>query len=289
MATNDGPQQANSYIFDAESALEMSRLLDLDKIVTMTMGGILAEYTPQEINKFQHVLDIGCGPGGWVHEMAFMYPDKEITGIDISENMIRYAQAHAQVRGLHNAHFQVLDALDMHMLPDSTFDLVNIRLAVGFVPNQHWLDLLTECERVLRPGGMLRQTEIEVGFTNKPALETILAISQDALHRVGRGFSPTGRHTGMTYMLRYLFQQAGFQQISTRAYGMDFSFGTVAHTAVFSDYKFVLLLAKPLIAHTGILPEPEYDALYAQAMSEMQQPDFCGMSFLFTAWGYKPI
>ncbi len=281
--------QANSYIFDAESALEMARLLDLDKIITETMGGVLAEHTTEQLSGIQRILDIGCGPGGWVHETAFAYPDKEVIGIDISQNMIRYAQAHAQVRGLQNAHFQVMNALDMHMLSENTFDLVNIRLAVGFVPSSQWPNLLAECKRVLRPGGILRQTEIEVGFTNKPSLETILAVGQEALHRAERGFSPTGRHTGMTYMLRFLFLQAGFQQLGKQTYAMDFSTGTQAYTAVFNDYKLVLLLAKQLIARTGMMPENEYNTLYEQAMDEMQQADFCGMSFLLTACGKKPM
>ncbi len=69
-----------------------------------------------------------------MHDVAHTYPEIEVTGIDISHNMIAYARAHAEVRGLTNAHFQVMNALEQLDFPDASFDLVNARAALGFVP-----------------------------------------------------------------------------------------------------------------------------------------------------------
>ena len=56
-----------------------------------------------------------------------------MVGIDISEVMIRYARASVWSQGLENATFRVMDATGPLDFPDATFDLVNLRFAVGFL------------------------------------------------------------------------------------------------------------------------------------------------------------
>src|SRR5947209_2188732 len=123
MATPDESQSGNTYPIDAESPAEMARLLDLHVLSTESQGGILPE-----IKDFTHIhtiLDIACGPGGWVLQTAQEHPDIEVTGIDISVRMVEYAREHAKARGLDNAHFQVMDALKPLGFADNSFDLVN--------------------------------------------------------------------------------------------------------------------------------------------------------------------
>src|SRR5579859_6069735 len=115
-------QPKNAYIIDAESATEMARLLDQDKMLTQAMGGIFPERA--DLSEIFDVLDIACGPGGWVHEVAHTYPEMEVVGVDISQRMITYARTHAQVRKLPNARFIVMDVLKPLDFPDASFDLV---------------------------------------------------------------------------------------------------------------------------------------------------------------------
>lgn len=56
----------NTYLNDPESGGEMARLLDQDRILTVSMGGLAPEL--DRVEEFRHVLDIACGPGGWVQE-----------------------------------------------------------------------------------------------------------------------------------------------------------------------------------------------------------------------------
>lgn len=65
--------------------------------------------------------------------MAFAYPDIEVVGIDISQQMIEYARAQARVQGLDNAYFHVMDATQPLDFPDSSFDLINGR-TLAFLP-----------------------------------------------------------------------------------------------------------------------------------------------------------
>jgi ubiquinone/menaquinone biosynthesis C-methylase UbiE len=117
-----------------------------------------------------NILDIACGPGGWVLDLAFEYPKTKVVGIDISSTMVEYARVQAWTQGLENASFTVLNALQPLAFPDHPFDLVNARSLVGFMPDKAWPVLLQECTRVTRPGGVIRMTEFdEPGTTNSAA------------------------------------------------------------------------------------------------------------------------
>ena len=80
----------STYVLDADSELELSRLVMADRLLTKDMGGVWPEQA--NLSTIQYVLDLACGPGGWVLDVAGAYPEKEVMGIDISEAMVRYAK-----------------------------------------------------------------------------------------------------------------------------------------------------------------------------------------------------
>src|SRR5947209_557709 len=103
------PPREDSYIIDPENATEMARLINQDRLVTHHMGSLF----PQEVDSstFTSVLDLACGPGGWVLDVAYTFPKLEITGVDISQAMVRYAKARAWSQGLENAYFRAMNIL----------------------------------------------------------------------------------------------------------------------------------------------------------------------------------
>ena len=286
-ANNQANQTENTYLLDAESALEMARLLDQDRVITKGMGGVFSEREDTDFADVRRVLDIACGPGGWVHEVAQRYPHIKVTGIDISNKAINYAKAHAQVRKLENAHFAVMNALKPLEFDDDTFDIVNMRTVVGFIPIAQWPAYLTECKRVLRSGGTLRLTEGEFGFTNKPGYETFIAKLNQAQQRAGRSFSPTGHNAGMITMLRSLLEQVGIQDIQSMAHAIDYSYGKEAHEGSVQDIQFALEVVQPLLFTTKTMTPETFVELRAQVLEEIQADDFHGLSILLTVWGEK--
>ena len=284
----DNEQHAKgNYTIDAESGTEMARLLDLDRLATQSMGGLL----PKEISftKDAQILDVACGPGGWVQQLAFDHPEVQVTGIDISQRMIEYAREHARVQGLDNTHFYVMDASQPLDFPDQHFDIINMRLALGFMLPAQWPSFLQETLRIAKPGGTVCLTEAEgFGITTSSAFERLNSMMIQALHLAGRTYHPLNHAIGLTPKLRQFLQEAGFQQMQTRAYGLDFSAGMPPHTLTCKNILVALHLLKPFLLQVAVTNTEEFEQLLHQAEIEMYGPTFSGICYGISAWGNTP-
>lgn len=175
MADEIGPSrneyQGTYVVLDRNSKEELKRLTIQDQMVTGAMGGVLPEQSHLEM--LRRVLDIGCGSGNWLIETAKAYPEiKTLIGIDISKPMIEYAREQARVHNVADrVEFHVMDALLIIEFPYDFFDLVNLRFGVSFLRTWDWPKLLSEMQRVSRPGGVIRITDAElINRSNSPAL-----------------------------------------------------------------------------------------------------------------------
>ncbi|MBA2679520.1 MAG: class I SAM-dependent methyltransferase, partial [Ktedonobacteraceae bacterium] len=138
MSSFEPAASQNRYMIDIESGTETARLIDQDRLFTEAMGGLFPELSESDLSSVHRVLDIACGPGGWAVEVAFVYPDRDVVGIDISRNTIEYARAVAWSRGLNNVAFSVMDATKPLAFEDASFDLVNTRLISAFMDKTSW-------------------------------------------------------------------------------------------------------------------------------------------------------
>ncbi|MFL5624686.1 MAG: class I SAM-dependent methyltransferase [Ktedonobacteraceae bacterium] len=281
---SDSTNQQGHYFIDAESAAEMARLTSQDRFLTEAMGGLFSERS--DIASMQSILDLGCGPGQWILDVAFTYPDITAIGTDISELMVNYAQARARSQGLDNASFEVMDLTKPLVYADNSFDLVNGRL-IAFLTPQQWTDLLGECVRIVQPGGVIRLTENDVITTN-PATDQMFNLFYQAITRAGQSFSPTGRVLGITSRLNHLLQKAGCINIQRKAHALDFSAGTPSHETFCQVTSMFFSLMQPFLIHTGVTTQEEFERLHNQMEIEMHSEDFCAVMFLLTVWGNKP-
>jgi ubiquinone/menaquinone biosynthesis C-methylase UbiE len=139
------------------------------------------------------VLDAGTGPGTLVRELARSFPGLQVYGIDLSEDMIGIARAHARREQLEErVQFESGDVAHLPY-PDQSFDVV-----VSTISMHHWFELeqpLRELYRVLRPGGRLwiydfrfvKVQTVERALSSTPFAETPLE------HRLVRtSFFPFG-------------------------------------------------------------------------------------------------
>jgi ubiquinone/menaquinone biosynthesis C-methylase UbiE len=279
-------QQKSTYFIDPESATEMARLNHQDQLVTTSMGGLFPD--GPDLSSLKNILDIACGPGGWALEVARTYPTVEVVGVDISQRMIALATTSAQVQGLSNALFQVMDVTRPLDFPDASFDLVNARLLTAFMPRVSWQPFVNECTRILRPGGVLRLTESDtVGTTNSPALERLHWLLAQAVKISGLGFSPDGRTCGITPMLGHFLLQAGCHNLQQRSFVLDYSVGTPSHNGIYQNAVIAYQLALPFLLKTAVTTSEEFDQLYHLMEMEMLADDFRALWYFLSAWAEK--
>jgi len=97
----------------------------------------------------QDILEVGCG-SGYGAVLLSRSKLKSYVGIDAMPEMIDLA---LKRKDLPHADFRLMDAVRMAPIPDASKDLVVIFDVLHHVPR--WREVLSECGRVLRPGGKL--------------------------------------------------------------------------------------------------------------------------------------
>jgi len=136
-----------AQFFDAVFEDNVRHTVDRAYAISAPIHAAYSDYLRAHVARMR-VLELGCGPGS--HAFFVMEHEAEqVIGIDISEVGIRLANQRAQMDGLANATFQVMNAEAMVFKPAS-FDVV---CGTGIL---HHLDIeraLSEITRVLTPQG----------------------------------------------------------------------------------------------------------------------------------------
>ena len=102
-----------------------------------------------KLRRGDHVLEVGIGTG----LTTPFYPTHcRVTGIDISEPMLRKAQRHAGGRGTRQLTLSRMDAMSL-AFPDESFDVVYAAYVITVVPDP--VQALREMARVCRPQGRI--------------------------------------------------------------------------------------------------------------------------------------
>ena len=97
---------------------------------------------------FEDVLDVGCGTGAVLELLHGEYPEKRLTGLDLTPRMIEVARA----KQLENVRFIVGDA---EALPFESRSFDAVLCSNSFHHYPHPEKFFSEAARVLRPGGRL--------------------------------------------------------------------------------------------------------------------------------------
>ncbi|KAK8125432.1 Secondary metabolism regulator LAE1 [Apiospora kogelbergensis] len=207
----NGRRYCGEYFMPNDPA-EQERLLLLH---TVYMGMFDGELTTAPLDNPTHILDVGAGTGEWVEDMADLYKDCEVTGIDI---------ANVFPKSVHPNVFFEIDDAEMHWeRPNDHYDLIHFRNMVGAF--RDWSAVYEQAFRVAKPGGwieVLDMNEYE-GFGNffsnfEPA---------SVIHRAGRdllqGSLMSGRPRNVAHLEPRLLYDAGFVDIRVTDHALPLS------------------------------------------------------------------
>lgn len=103
-----------------------------------------------DIKDGQQILDAGCGTGTLVFEIANLYPDTKVYGVDLLEEHIETASKYKTK--FNNVSLFRQDYLNLDF-KDNSFD--RIIFCESLVHAQDKNRLLTEARRILKPGGKI--------------------------------------------------------------------------------------------------------------------------------------
>jgi SAM-dependent methyltransferase len=99
------------------------------------------------------VLELGCGEGGNVIPLAYVFPKSKILGVDLSHSAVEYGQGLIQRLGLKNAELLALDIMEFP--PDAgKFDYIIAHGILSWVPEPVRQEMLEICARHLAPKGV---------------------------------------------------------------------------------------------------------------------------------------
>jgi ubiquinone/menaquinone biosynthesis C-methylase UbiE len=123
-------------------------------------------------------LDVGCGPG--IVAEALARRGGQITGIDVTPEMIRQAQARFEEKGLSDAEFIVAPAERMPF-PAEHFDAVVSRLTLHHVADP--VAVVAEMARVLKSGGrMVAADVVSSEDADESRLHNAIEVLRDPSH-----------------------------------------------------------------------------------------------------------
>ena len=174
MKTNKEYKELSIKEFDKAATKYESNHSGIYEMCKEDYPPILEEIKKQE---FTHILDAGCATGPMLTLLTQEYPEKQYTGLDLSQKMIETAK----MKNLPNTTFIEGDCENMP-LESNTYDIVINSQSYHHYPDP--LAFFKEVHRVLKPGGKLILRD---NTASKPALFFMNKIGMKIANMTGHG------------------------------------------------------------------------------------------------------
>ncbi|MEM6908992.1 MAG: methyltransferase domain-containing protein [Pseudomonadota bacterium] len=168
---------------DIEAALNYSGTVELYRIAKgMSAGdsppadafgrfvsGVARKYAPDLAPTA--ILDMGCGTGEQTLAYKREFPDAEVHAIDCARPFIRFAHGYAESAGV-PVHFAEMDA-GATRFEDESFDLIVSIIMFHETSTAQARDIMTECHRLLRPGGLALHLDVPYQPSRIPPVKQV--------------------------------------------------------------------------------------------------------------------
>lgn len=133
----------------------------LPEVVIESFAGIANPFSLRPLQSGERVVDVGCGAGfDSVVAARQVGPTGRVTGVDMTEDMLRKARANAAELGLDHVSFAYGFAEDLPV-EDGWADVVVSNGVFNLCPDKR--AVIAEAKRALAPGGWLQFGDIANG------------------------------------------------------------------------------------------------------------------------------
>ncbi|KAJ5088736.1 hypothetical protein N7456_012352 [Penicillium angulare] len=237
----------------------------------------------------QRVLDIGTGQGSWAVDMADMFPNSTVYGVDLYPPPVTWMPP--------NCILEVDDVLQEWTWREP-FDFIHMRLMLGAFSSQEWDRVYKQCYDNLEPGGWFEQLEggctvhCDDGSLPKDSI----------LGQWGKNICAAANNAGKPLetldTMGQEIEKAGFVDLHEKVY--KWPIGPWPRDPVLKESGRLSYhmwrtgvdgWAMFLLTKYG-MPEPwskeEVQVYVAKARSDLQNPNYHGYIFARRIWGRKP-
>ena len=198
-------------------------------------GKLLVDWLP--LKPGATMLDVATGAGAVLLPAArLLGSEGHVTGIDLSDGLLRQAEALARSEGLANVELRRMDAEHLEF-QDQTFDFVTCAFSLQFFPNLE--AALHEMHRVCKPGGWLGLTVFD---RTPPPFDPLFptAMQQFAEYQ-GKLCIPPHAMPFASEELEGFLKPHGWQSIGTRSEKVTFVYTSEEDIWAFVPLQFVLM------------------------------------------------
>ncbi|KAI8991356.1 S-adenosyl-L-methionine-dependent methyltransferase [Mycotypha africana] len=203
------------------------------------------------------VLDLGCGSGCWVMDMAIDYPHFQFIGVDMADMFPTAIRPE-------NVKFQLQNILQGLPFPDNTFDFVHMRLLIIAFQKKDWPWVLSEIYRVLKPGGIVQLMESD--FTEKTNVPIVEKFNNEFI----KAMLDLEQDPWIGSKLSHLLEEQNFQVVELKEKYLDYKLPlNPISKEMLTNWKDAMLSIRPMLAHR--FESADYNAVVDQYIDGITQ------------------
>jgi ubiquinone/menaquinone biosynthesis C-methylase UbiE len=235
---------------------------------------VTGRYFHAPLNNPKRIVDLGTGTGIWIRELAKMFPESELLGVDVSP-----LPEGTQLPD--NCKFEIVNVLAGLPQEDGYFDFVRQRLLTLGMPKASWQSHIVECARVCASNGWVEYIESDIQLYN----------GGDASERFNTFMLETvaarGVDLNMAKEIGDLMKEAGLQDVQSEEYMIPTGTWAGEIGKIFwENYAAGVRGVKPFIIAKFGISEEEFDETLKVAEEEMNTKQ--GYMRVFVHYGRKP-
>lgn len=133
--------------FESEEKFHASGESDLDQLLHEMDTGFFEEGS-------KNIVEIGSGIGRLLKPFALRFPNLNVYGVDVSDEMI--TQGKERLKDFRNIHLYASNGKDLDMFKDDFFHFVYSYITFQHIPRKFVASYIKEAYRVMRDDGLLK-------------------------------------------------------------------------------------------------------------------------------------